>query len=443
MTKFELNEKWGYVCDTDKLVDDVVNLLTKYRHDCTEYGVCEMLNVYFRNKIELIELLQKSDNYIGDMRAVVDIELERDTNQSEVKNFCEAFPQNVESRKAICKFTDENGKSIDDYMKNGKKKLKAKDLLRSSKVDALRAEKETLNKFRITGETVASFEKHDQFRILMQYGFRRNYQSKVGENLASEVNAIDGLSIVEGMKTSRAFNKVCSHYGVDKLPNYNRLFAQYADIVSGLKRKMKFFISVNPLDYLTMSFGNSWASCHTIDKRNFRNTPVSYHGEYCGGTVSYMLDKTSIITFVHNSIPEDIVEEGKIYRTMFHYRLGKLIQGRIYPQGNDGATDLYKVFRDVVQTELSKMLGLQENKWVKKNESCEYNTATEGVHYPDYLYVNNCNVTYVKEMPLSASVTVHIGHPRICVHCGFELPYDYYYDDCSENTGYLVCSDCD
>jgi hypothetical protein len=145
--------------------------------------------------------------------------------------------------------------------------------------------------------------------------------------------------------------------------------------------------------------------------------PSSYSGAYCGGTVSYMLDSTSFITYVHDKIPTD-VEEGKIYRNMFHYGNNILVQGRIYPQGNDGLTDLYSEFRQFVQNEFSKLLGLTSDVWVKRNRGCGYNTATYGVHYADYLHFTQCNVTYPKERSESCDNVIDIGHNRICPHCG-------------------------
>ena len=47
MMKAELKERWGIYCDTDKLVDDMMALLTKYHHRNTEHGVGEILNTYF------------------------------------------------------------------------------------------------------------------------------------------------------------------------------------------------------------------------------------------------------------------------------------------------------------------------------------------------------------------------------------------------------------
>lgn len=438
MNKAQLKEAWGHLCDTDKLVDDVRELLTKYDHENTEYGVCVMLSEYFSNKNELITMFQRSKNYIGDMRIVLDIELERTNNKREVRNLVTEFPYEVEASKAILKYEDEDGKTFDSYLLNGIKSVTARGLLYGDALDKLAIEDEKRDRFTINGHTVSSQIEKNTFDLLMSY-FAENYQSQVQTELANCVNDNSAITITGGMKTSRAFNRVCSHYGVDQLPNYNRAFARYSDAVSGLKRKLKFFISVNPLDYLTMSFGNSWASCHTIDRTNKRQMKDYYRGEYCGGTMSYMLDKSSIITYVHDSIPTGC-EEGKIYRNMFHYQNGSLIQGRIYPQGNDGATDLYKTFRTVVQDELSELLGLENKTWVKKTDGCSDYVNTIGVHYPDYYYNSDCNVSYPKELG-SPPRSVKIGHERICVYCGewMDADPDPEYND---STNRLNCSNC-
>jgi hypothetical protein len=433
MIKAELKQLWGKYCDTDKLVDDVMTLLTKYHHDNTEHGVCELLNVYFSNKESLIDMFMKSESYIGDMRICLNAELERRNSTCEIEDFCYAFPTAVEAKAVFLKYVDEYGKSLEDYTRVGIGRFKARNLYRGNIVERLTENNEHKMKFMPDGSTVESHRDFDRFADVIG-AFSTNYDSTLNWSTIDcltqyKINA----TFVEGMKTSRAFNRVCSYYGVDKLPNYNKLFAQYADMVSGLKRKVKFYISLNPLDYLTMSFGNSWSSCHTIDKDNERNMPNSYRGQYCGGTLSYMLDHTSIITFVHNHAMKNY-EEGKIYRNMFHYSNGTLIQGRIYPQGNDGATDLYKEFRGIVQEEFSKLLGLNSNDWVKRNCSCGENTATWGVHYADYIHFEECSVTYPREMPSASRNIVLIGHKRICPNCGCEV------DNC-EDSGCLTHSD--
>ena len=434
MFKADLKVYWGDYCDTDKLVDDMMALLTKYHHRNTEEGVCEIIHRYFVNKRELIDLFKQSENYIGNMRICLDVELYRTGKEDEVYSFVHKFSKAVGAEEIFIKRVDEDGKTLDDYTRTGVGRFKARALQYGDVREKLQQNQSKKERFNHDGTTKASHEEMNKFHNKVCC-FDLNHQPTMQEYTAELLrNNEQNVSFAVGMKTSRAFNRLCSHYGIDKLPQYNRLFAQYADMVSGLKRKLKFYISLNPLDYLTMSFGNSWASCHTIDKLNERGMQNSYRGMYCGGTLSYMLDGTSIITYVHDHATENH-EEGKIYRNMFHYGNSLLVQGRIYPQGNDGATDLYREFRRIVQGELARLLHLEEDEWIKRTCGCGENTSTTGVHYADYLNFSECNVSYPSETPEVRNNVVRIGHKRICPDCGC-----YVNDD--EEAGYLGHVDC-
>ena len=137
MLKAELKEKWGHYCDTDKLVDDMMALLSKYNHRNTEFGVCAVLDTYFTNKQGLIDMIITSKNYVGDMRIVIDVELERNSNRDDVYYLCNDFPTIVDSRKAILKYVDEHGKSLDDYTRIGFTKLHVRKLFDKSVRDKL------------------------------------------------------------------------------------------------------------------------------------------------------------------------------------------------------------------------------------------------------------------------------------------------------------------
>lgn len=433
MNKTELKEKWGAYCDTDKLVDDTMNLLTKYRHNNTENGVCTMLDVYFTNKQKLIDMFKASSNYVGDMRVILDVEVDRELCGDDIYTFCINFMSKVGAQSIMLSDKDKDGKTLADYTLTGFTSIKASDLLDGDVKNALDARIERRNAFRHDGYTYESYDNYRKVNnAVCEFGYYCS--SALNGDMVDYLtrNGIKGTYTV-GMKTSRAFNRMCTQYKINTLAEYQRLYARYSDMVAGGKRKMKFFISLNPLDYLTMSFGNSWASCHTIDRSNVRNMPNSYHGMYCGGTISYMLDSTSIITYVHNEMPEG-VETGKIYRNMFHYGNGTLIQGRIYPQGKDGATDLYQTFRSIMQKEMSKMLG-KEDEWIDFGFDCDERTSTCGVHYPDYLHFEDCNVSHHKDIEGANNNVVCIGNERICPNCG-EIVSD---DDGSKRLGHYNC----
>lgn len=431
MDKTILKGTWGQYIDTDKLVDDIRACLRKYGHPNTEHGVCTMLETFFTNKKPLIDMFVKSEHYTNDLRIVLTKEFQRECNSYNIATFCSTFSDKIQAKTILLSRKDANGKTAQDYMKLGIKSINAEDLLNEDFVSELPQINLSVKQFNYQGYTKESIKQHEQF-----YHTIREFKSidtpTLSHNDANRLNdQCPKLKAVEGQKTSRAFNRVCALFGIDKAKNYNKLFAEYADMVSGLKRQLDYVISLNPYDYLTMSFGNSWASCHTIDKNNTRGMPNAYSGQYCGGTLSYMLDSTSIIVYVVDK-QSDPQTTPKIYRNMFHFGNNILIQGRIYPQGNDGVTDLYKTFRKYMQDELSTLIGLKDNMWTKSGQSVSnFVSQSYGVHYQDYIHYGSCNVSYPSERKSDIDSIV-IGHDGICPNCG----------EISHRSAYLTCGEC-
>ena len=227
------------------------------------------------------------------------------------------------------------------------------------------------------------------------------------------------LKFHEGQKTSRVVNKICQYLGFNKVDGYNREFAKYADSLSPITIKRHTILSINPLDYLTMSFGNSWASCHTIDRDNKRGMPNSYSGCYSSGTVSYMLDGTSMVLYTVDASYEgnEYWNEPKINRQMFHYGEEKLVQSRLYPQDNDGDESVYVPYRNIVQDIIATIFDFP-NLWTLSKGTdaiCKYITDL-GTNYPDYRYFRNVTLSRIKGSENNNSINV--GAKPICVGCG-------------------------
>lgn len=394
----ELKQKWGKYCDVEKLHGQMTVWFNRYRIRNTPQGICAMLDKFFQNKEDLIQLLQSSNNYIEDLRIELNTSMCRYSDSYKVRSFVNRFNSNVESHKAILKNVDADGKKLADYIKIGKTKITVEELINGNvgKAEFGRWR----DKFTNEGYTQESEAKNRTFNNLM-YDIGGISSPTVSKRNASELNSHNSaLKIAEGTKTPRVFNKICTAYGVDKLPKYNKLFAEYADMVSEAKRNIKFYISVNPIDYLTMSVGRSWNSCHAPG------------GGYFSGTVSYMLDKVSFITYVFDARPDNFATEGKIYRNMFHYKDGVLLQNRVYPQANDGLTNLYDEFRGFVQQEFADILG-KKNEWYKT----QANIRSVGNHYRDYNMNRSCNTSSIGRI---LETNMEIGHINICPNCGRE-----------------------
>lgn len=408
MNKEELKNKWGKYCDTDKLVDDMMSLLTKYGHRNSEYGVCVVLNKYFKAKEPLIKLFATSNHYAGNMRIVMAKEFERNMDKGAIKSFCSGFSNIIGANKMLLKYQDDDGKTMTDYLQTGSKKV---NVMKIDNNEHVKSVQKGLKKFdKASCATTQSYKAFINFCDYIQNYFGYYYASQLNED-----SCTGDVELKRGMKTSRAFNKVCAHYGIDKATNYDKLFAQYADMVSGNCRKLQFVISLNPLDYLTMSLGNSWHSCHSINAIGNNG----YGSGACSGCVSYMLDKCSIITYVVDNTDQEMHLKGKIYRQMFHYNNNLFVQSRLYPQGNDGATNLYDKFRCFMYDEFTELLNLDKNEWENKvgNNVVRDWINHNGNHYPDTNYNRSVGIFYAKEQKDKiASFTV--GSSSYCFYCG-------------------------
>ena len=259
----------------------------------------------------------------------------------------------------------------------------------------------------------------------------------ITKEIADEVNEFNpDFRANGGQKVSRLIRKICVKYGIDKCENFNSKYVKFADAINPLHVNRHVVFSWNPVDYLLMSNGNSWASCHTIDKDN---DDTGYSGMYCGGTLSYLLDSVSPIFYsVDESYDGNEYElQPKINRCMFHLSDKKdfFIQGRVYPQDNDGVNSEYKFIREIVQRIIAECWETP-NYWlnVKGYEECAKHTYSVGAHYRDYLYYSNCNVSYNKNIPdvKEKAEKIKIGHRGICINCGRE----------HTNTGFITCLSC-
>ena len=174
-----------------------------------------------------------------------------------------------------------------------------------------------------------------------------------------------------GQKLSRWVNKIFTTFFPEILnpefidiherkyiSNYEQIFAKFADAVNPLIVKRHTCLSLNPVDFLLQSHGNSWRSCHYIG-----DSPDDA-GCYCSGTISYMLDGTSMVFYTvdgdYNG--NEIEHEAKITRNMFAWNNGALLQQRIYPQKTDGDSDIYVRYRNIVQGIFAQILE-QPNLW--------------------------------------------------------------------------------
>nr|DAZ83988.1 MAG TPA: Fusion protein of Lmo4 protein-tandem zipper, LIM domain, fusion.3A [Caudoviricetes sp.] len=384
------------------LLNDMEQLLSEYDYKFTGYALNKIIDTWATNKADLIKAFKRHPNYLeGKFMIVFSHEFERKTDQNAFEKFkiwllFYAF-------NAVREFMPEDMK--DEVVSGGKK----------------------------YPDAVYEF-------ILDLPNMTNQY---IDDNIVEKLNEINpNLHAHNGQKMSRVINKFCSWICFDKLPDYNREFAKYADALNPLTITRHTVLSVNPLDYLTMSFGNSWASCHTIDKRNKRGMPNSYEGMYSSGTISYMLDSPSMVFYTVDASynGNDFWNEPKINRQMFHWGEEKLVQGRLYPQDNDGDNSVYTPYREIVQKVMSELFSLP-NYWTvsKGTDAAGKFINSDGTHYRDYDNYSNCTLSRPKGSENDRYITV--GHDPICIECGSEHDTEDCISCCSRPSEYY-CSEC-
>lgn len=245
--------------------------------------------------------------------------------------------------------------------------------------------------------------------------------------------AYPDLKIHNGQKASRVINKLMGILGVNKHPNYNKYYAAFADACNPLTVKRTSVLSANWLDFMTMSNGNSWSSCHGI-------TPTaSYDGCYKAGCMSYGNDDTSLIFYtIEEGHTEDYFAVKKITRQIIFWEYPVMVQERLYPQSNDnddgkGSNSLVKQYRELVE-KIFSVCTETPNLWERTNKITIQNRS-DTFMYQDWIYFNNW-IVKIKDVDIKSN-EIYVGEACYCLECGLEK-----YDNNNNDEGYLYCDDC-
>ena len=384
--------------EKDYLIEEMGNLLDEYDYDYNEHALKSIINEWADKKAHFIEAFKQHPNYIeGKFMIAFDCDYERKIDKEESDVFYRWLRDYAFDRTDLLPQEIKNRTNEHCYLPQG---------------------------------------------IYDFLYWLRNYAERcISENTAAYLNEhIPEIHAHAGQKTTRVVNKLCTYLGYNKIDGYNKAFARYADSLNPMIIKRHTILSINPLDYLTMSFGNSWSSCHTIDKDNKRNMPNGYEGQYSSGTISYMLDPSSMVLYTVDASynGNDYWTQPKINRQMFHWGEEKLVQSRLYPQDNDCNGDAYTPYRNIVQEIVAKIFDFP-NLWTisrgASKASAYINKA--GTNYPDYQYYDNITLSRVKGSENENKFQV--GATPICISCGCRHNYEENISCC--DSGYR-CADC-
>lgn len=281
--------------------------------------------------------------------------------------------------------------------------------------------------------------------------FHATYLGEADTTYLDHINTLsENFRFRPGMKVTKVMRKICEHFGWTEITGYEynregervqfnafeREYAKYCDAMCPLKVTRHTCISVNPLDYLLMSYGNSWRSCHYISNANDRP------GEYSSGTISYMLDEHSIVFYtVDASYNGDSIElHEKTQRQIFGYNDFQIMQSRLYPQSNDsGAESIYEDFRNTMQKVIADCLE-KPNLWVRRKHNLNTRHGDGATCYPDWNYGSDLYSTSVLKEKADVDLkAIVLGTAPICIECGYTHDVEDNINCCRGGRRYCTC----
>lgn len=392
-----------------KIIKEMDELLNEYDYHPTTVGLIKIVDTWFENKKSLIALFKRHSSYNGNYQIVFNKTYKRKIKNHVVRSLIKNFQIIIYKLIENCDFI---------------KRFNCKDKLEKAKI------------------------------FLDYLIFEENFSDRITKEQAEEINELFSFSyyVKEGQKLSKVIRKVLVEAHVDKHEMFNELYPVLADELSPISFTRKIVLSIHPIDYYTMSFGDSWTSCHTIDKNNKRSQRNNiYQGCYSSGTESYMLDSSSFIFYtINESLKRNenkkLELSDKSSRCMFHLGADKLVQGRVYPQGKDGAEEVYTEIRKTVQETIAQCFNILDL-WKTRfgTEICSEMITSKGTHYRDYNKFSDCNVSFFRnDADIRNFRKIIVGHNPICPCCAKEHTEEQTIEcyNCYNEIETVICKKC-
>lgn len=271
----------------------------------------------------------------------------------------------------------------------------------------------------------------------LNQAIRNNFslEDTIDNALSEEVTVVtssgDPLHFNKGMKFSKALSRIMERMKYSHSKR-DEVLTRYSQVLNEKTLSGKLVISVNPVDYYTMSVGENWGSC------------LSPGNEYSTGAFAYAKDKRSILTFLisSNSVVEDV--PMKKWRRLLV--LDESQEGVI----NIGASKGYPFdapeLTDVLLEDIWKTLNIEspmirhDLKDVYRfigNKSAMNSYSDFGLRNTCYIYSNLSREQYEGKLSINLSTGSHVD----CLVCGMNeaAPEDGL---CGPCIGYELCDDC-
>lgn len=249
-----------------------------------------------------------------------------------------------------------------------------------------------------------------------------------------------------GTKITRVVMQYCKDIGINEAEEFNKFYAKFADSMSRLETKKTIVISLHFCDFMTMSNGNSWMTCHYINSHNIFHESGSNSGSYKQGCLSYALDEFSFLLY---TLPDPCGDKAyyriqKINRMCCQYKNGILVTGKCYPDNSDSSINLYKETAQQVIADAESA----SNSWTSTNNIniIDGFTKTErhASHYADYKKSSQKPTLSIRRNSLfEIEDSILIGHQAYCLWCGNKLDSDESsWLQCEKHRKEMICSHC-
>lgn len=253
-----------------------------------------------------------------------------------------------------------------------------------------------------------------------------------------------------GKKKSRIFKAMCQALGIaDETAGsrFQHLYAQLADELSAKKISFKLYVSLNPAHFVTMSNpkqdkrGNTMTSCHSFNSDEY---------QYNNGCSGYARDNCTMIAFTVSDPNEpETLNNRKTTRQLYMYRPGNglLLQSRMYNTsgGTEGAQTESKLYRDLIQREISECEGMpnlwKTFKYYNNDRGINFRTGDGFGGYPDWTYSNFAAMVSLRHDHELDYRVFNIGTWGLCISCGQETSVGLYCEDCNDD-GRAECEEC-
>lgn len=205
---------------------------------------------------------------------------------------------------------------------------------------------------------------------------------------------------------------------------FEKLYAKFADYMSELDIEKVTVLSINYTDFLTMSNGNSWMTCHYINSHGIFHSSDdgSYRGMYKQGCLSYANDDVSFIFYtLDKKATKPYWKVPKINRVCMQYRNGVLVCGKCYPNNEPAKRAAY---RQVAETIISECEGWA-NSWT-------FSENIERIHGFVAFDVGHANYEDYQFEQQHPSIAINKGHATFDIDDAMEIGHDAYCLCCGE-----------